>query len=126
MGFYLVHADSEGRHYLAGHGLDPYSLVYTPGEQGNVDHISYVVRSAADLLIAEQRLAELGVKNERVAHSPLWRHGPALRFTNPSGPRECSDAEHRGHTKLTGALVQLDVGLLDNRGERFALLAGEV
>ena len=23
MGFYLVHADSEGRHYLAGHGLDP-------------------------------------------------------------------------------------------------------
>jgi catechol 2,3-dioxygenase len=43
------------------------------------------VRSAADLLIAEQRLAELGVKSERVAHSPLWRHGPALRFTNPSG-----------------------------------------
>ena len=22
MGFYLVHADSEGGHYLAGHGLD--------------------------------------------------------------------------------------------------------
>jgi catechol 2,3-dioxygenase len=85
MGFYLVHADSEGRHYLAGHGLDPYSLVYTPGEQGNLDHVSYVVRSAADLLIAEQRLADLGVKNERVARSPLWRHGPALRFTNPSG-----------------------------------------
>jgi len=31
MGFYLVHADSEGRHYLAAHGLDAYSLVYTPG-----------------------------------------------------------------------------------------------
>ncbi|MFZ0836958.1 MAG: VOC family protein [Xanthobacteraceae bacterium] len=85
MGFYLVHADSDGRHYLAGHGLDPYSLVYTPGEQGKVDHISYVVRDAEDLLIAEQRLAELGVKTEPIAHSPLWRHGPALRFANPSG-----------------------------------------
>ena len=29
MGFYLVHADREGRRYLAGHGLDAYSLVYT-------------------------------------------------------------------------------------------------
>ena len=85
MGFYLVHADAEGRHYLAGHGLDPYSLVYTPGEQGKVDHISYVVRSAPDLLIAEQRLTALGVKSEPIAHSLLWRHGPALRFTNPSG-----------------------------------------
>ena len=34
MGFYLVHVDAEGRHYLAAHGLDPYSLVYTPGEHG--------------------------------------------------------------------------------------------
>jgi catechol 2,3-dioxygenase-like lactoylglutathione lyase family enzyme len=85
MGFYLVHADSDGRHYLAGHGLDPYSLVYTPGEQGKVDHISYVVRDADDLLIAEQQLVDLGVKCEPIAHSPLWRHGPALRFTNPSG-----------------------------------------
>jgi catechol 2,3-dioxygenase len=85
MGFYLVHVDTEGRHYLAGHGLDPYSLVYTPGAQGNVDHISYVVRSAADLLIAEQRLSDVGVMSERIAHSSLWRHGPALRFTNPSG-----------------------------------------
>ena len=85
MGFYLVHADREGRHYLAGHGLDAYSLVYTPGEQGKVDHISYVLRSAGDLLAAEKRLTELGVKSERIAHSPLWRHGPALRLTNPSG-----------------------------------------
>src|SRR5262249_8479899 len=37
MGFYLVHRDGEGRHYLAAHGLDPYSLVYTPGEQGKLD-----------------------------------------------------------------------------------------
>ena len=64
MAFYLVHADSDGRHYLAGHGLDPYSLVYTSGEQGKVDHISYVVRDADDLLIAEQQLVDLGVKCE--------------------------------------------------------------
>ena len=65
MGFYLVHADREGRHYLAAHGLDPYSLVYTPGEQGKVDHISYVVRNADDLLTAEEILTDLGVKSER-------------------------------------------------------------
>ena len=85
MGFYLVHADGQGRHYLAAHGLDPYSLVYTPGEQGKVDHISYVVRSADALLAAERRLGELGVKCERIERSHLWRHGPALRFMNPSG-----------------------------------------
>jgi catechol 2,3-dioxygenase len=85
MGFYLVHADGEGRRYLAAHGLDAYSLVYTPGEQGKIDHISYVVRSADDLLAAEKRLADLGVKSERMERSQLWRHGPALRFTNPSG-----------------------------------------
>lgn len=54
MGFYLVHVDHAGRHYLAAHGLDPYSLVYTPGEKGKVDHISYVVRSAAALPAAEK------------------------------------------------------------------------
>jgi catechol 2,3-dioxygenase-like lactoylglutathione lyase family enzyme len=85
MGFYLVHADKEGRHYLGAHGLDPYSLVYTPGEQGAVDHISYVVRTAADLPEAETRLAKAKVKTERVERSSLWRHGPALRFKNPSG-----------------------------------------
>src|SRR3979411_3091878 len=44
MGFYLVHADSEGRHYLAAHGLDAYSLLYTPGEQGRLDQICHWVR----------------------------------------------------------------------------------
>jgi catechol 2,3-dioxygenase len=85
MGFYLVHADRDGRHYLGAHGLDPYSLVYTPGEQGAVDHISYVVRSASDLVGAEASLVAAGVKTERVERSPLWRHGPALRFKNPGG-----------------------------------------
>jgi catechol 2,3-dioxygenase-like lactoylglutathione lyase family enzyme len=85
MGFYLVHVDRAGRYYLAAHGLDPYSLVYTPGEKEKVDHISYVVRDAGALPAAEKRLAELGLKSERVDHSDLWRHGPALRFRNPSG-----------------------------------------
>lgn len=87
LGFCLVHVDSDGRHYLAAQGLDPYSLVYTPGDQGRLDHISYVVRSATDLLMAEKLLAERGVESERIERSALWRHGPALRFTNPSGQR---------------------------------------
>ena len=85
MGFYLVHVDDEGRHYLAAHGLDPYSLVYTPGEHGKVDHLSYVLRSADDLLLADKILSGVGLKSERIDRSPLWRHGPALRFVNPSG-----------------------------------------
>jgi catechol 2,3-dioxygenase-like lactoylglutathione lyase family enzyme len=85
MGFFLVHVDEDGRHYLGAHGLDPYSLVYTPGEQGAVDHISYIVRSAADLPRAEAILAAAGIKAERVERSALWRHGPALRFRNTSG-----------------------------------------
>jgi catechol 2,3-dioxygenase-like lactoylglutathione lyase family enzyme len=85
MGFYLVHVDADGRHYLSGHGLDPYSLVYTRGEHGKVDHISYVVRDAADLLDAQAILGEDRIKTEPVEQSALWRHGPALRFQNPSG-----------------------------------------
>ncbi len=85
MGFHLVHVDAAGRHYLAGHGLDPYSLVYTPGEQGAVDHISYLLRSATLLSEAEACLSAAGVASERVQGSALWRHGPALRFKNPSG-----------------------------------------
>jgi catechol 2,3-dioxygenase len=85
MGFYLVHVDKDGRHYLGAHGLDPYSLVYTLGEQGAVDHISYVLRDAADLLEAEDALAKAGIETEQVEQCALWRHGPALRFKNPSG-----------------------------------------
>jgi hypothetical protein len=42
--------DKEGRHYLGAHGLDPYSLVYSRGHQGKVDHISYVVHHIDDLV----------------------------------------------------------------------------
>jgi catechol 2,3-dioxygenase len=85
MGFDLVHVDSENRHYLGAHGLDPYSLVYTRGKQGEVDHIAYVIRSASDLPKAAALLDKAGVKAEQIEHSPMWRQGAALRFQNPSG-----------------------------------------
>lgn len=84
MGFDLVHSDGDGVHYLAAHGLDPYSLIYTPGEPG-LDHISYLVADLAQLDLAAALLAEAGVEHERVERSPLWRHEPALRFRTPSG-----------------------------------------
>jgi catechol 2,3-dioxygenase-like lactoylglutathione lyase family enzyme len=84
MGFFHVHSDSDGRQYLAAHGLDPYSLVYTPGE-GPIDHISYVVRELATLEMAAETLADAGVETELVEQSPLWRHEPALRFKTPNG-----------------------------------------
>ena len=85
LGFFLVHVDKDGRHYLAAHGRDPYSLVYSRGEQGKVDHISYVVRHVDELRTAQEKLAQAAVSCDPVSPSPLWRHGPALRFKNPSG-----------------------------------------
>jgi catechol 2,3-dioxygenase len=85
LGFFLVHIDEEGRHYLSAHGLDPYSLVYLRGDQGKVDHISYVVHHIDDLVAAQALLTQANIACERVSASPLWRHGPALRFKNPSG-----------------------------------------
>jgi catechol 2,3-dioxygenase len=85
LGFFLVHVDGEGRHYLGAHGLDPYSLVYSPGTQGKVDHISYVVHHIDDLVAAQELLTQAKIECEAVSASPLWRHGPALRFKNPGG-----------------------------------------
>jgi catechol 2,3-dioxygenase len=84
MGFHLVHVDDDNRHYLAGHGLDPYSLVYTDGE-GPIDHISYSVADLDALATAEASLAEAGVEFERIDDSPLWRHREAVRFSTPTG-----------------------------------------
>ena len=80
LGFFLVHVDKEGRHYLGAHGLDPYSLVYSRGRQRTVDHISYVVHHIDDLLAAEELLTQAKIACEPGSASPLWRHGPALRF----------------------------------------------
>lgn len=87
MGFHLVHVDGAGRHYLAANGYDAYSLVYTPGRNKAVDHISYVVASVTVLAAAAVRLATAGIEVERIEQSDLWRHGPAIRMSAPSGAR---------------------------------------
>lgn len=83
MGLALVHRDTQGRHYLAAHGLDAYSLVYTPGEPG-IDHVSYLVREQAGLDRAQDSLATSGVAAERIEESDLWRHAAAVRFQTPT------------------------------------------
>jgi len=83
MGLALVHRDADGRHYLAAHGLDAYSLVYTPGEPG-IDHVSYLVRGQAGLDQAQESLATSGVAAERIEESELWNHAPAVRFQAPN------------------------------------------
>jgi catechol 2,3-dioxygenase len=86
LGFSLVHVDQDGRHFLAAAGPDPYSLVYVPGDGENgVDHGSYVVNSLGDLDRGAAALEEKGVVVDRIADSPLFRHGPAVRFAAPNG-----------------------------------------
>lgn len=85
MGFHLVHVDGASRHYLAANGYDAYSLVYTPGQDKGIDHISYVVADAGVLAAAAVRLASAGHEVERIEQSDLWRHGPSIRVTSPSG-----------------------------------------
>lgn len=87
MGFNLVHVDGAGRHYLAGHGYDAYSLVYVPGANGSVDHISYVVADVAVLARACTQLKGAGITVELQEHSELWRHGPSVRLSSPGGSR---------------------------------------
>lgn len=84
LGFSLVHVDSDGRHYLAGHGLDRYSLVYVPGEMG-LDHLSFLVRSPGALLEAEDALVSAGIQVQRAEDSGLWHHEPSIRFTHSTG-----------------------------------------
>jgi len=84
LGFKLVHVDDDGSHYLKLAGPDPYSLIYRPGEQG-IDHISYVVPDAAALAAAADTLRGKGIDVETIDASPLWEHGPAVRFRSPNG-----------------------------------------
>jgi catechol 2,3-dioxygenase len=84
MGFCLVHVDADSRHYLAALGLDPYSLVYVPGEPG-LEHVSYVVHDVAALSRAERRLRASGVVVHRIDPSPMWRTGVALSIPSPAG-----------------------------------------
>lgn len=84
LGLCLVHVDSEGRHYLAAHGLDPYSLVYVPGEIG-IDHVSYVVHDVAALRREQARLRAAGADARQLEPNPLWRTAAAVRVTSPAG-----------------------------------------
>jgi catechol 2,3-dioxygenase-like lactoylglutathione lyase family enzyme len=84
MGLALVHVDEVGRHYLAAGGLDPYSLVYAPGEKG-IAHIAYLVRDAEALDAVERRLVETGIPVERLRPDSIWRGGPAVRVQSPAG-----------------------------------------
>src|SRR6476661_2144665 len=52
MGLSHVHTDDKGRTYLAGHGYDPFSLVYTKGTNGKVDRIAYLVEDQPALWAA--------------------------------------------------------------------------
>ena len=85
MGFFLVHVDGGGRHYLAANGLDTYSLVYTPGADGNTDRISYLCASLTVLASAAARLTAAGVAVDRSDVGAMWRRGPAIRFRFPNG-----------------------------------------
>lgn len=87
MGLSLVHVDDEGRHYLSGTGLDPYSLIYTPGNAKAIDHIAYLVKDLDTLNDFELTLHSRGVEVRRVDPNPLWRGAPALEVTSPGGHR---------------------------------------
>ncbi|HST41560.1 MAG TPA: hypothetical protein VLK58_18730, partial [Conexibacter sp.] len=85
LGLAHVHTDADGRTYLAAHGPDPYSLVYSPGPHGQVDHFSYLVRDLDALERAAQALEDAGAGVERIDRSQLWRGQPAVRVTSPAG-----------------------------------------
>lgn len=75
LGFSIAEAASDGTHYLKAHGPDPYSLVYTPSDNGpGMDHASYLVE---DLDAATAALSEGGVAFEHVSD--------AVRFRTPAG-----------------------------------------
>jgi catechol 2,3-dioxygenase len=84
MGLSLVHVDRDGRHYLAAHGHDAYSLIYAPGESA-IDHISYLVAGPQALQSAHDALTAASIAPTPVDASDLWHHGPAVRFKAPNG-----------------------------------------
>ena len=84
MGLSLVQVDRHGRHYLAAHGLDAYSLVYAPGEPA-IDHISYLVGGPDALRRAESALGAAAIECTRIDGDDRWRPTPAIRFTAPNG-----------------------------------------
>jgi catechol 2,3-dioxygenase len=84
MGLTLAHAAPDGTQYLRAHGVDPYSLVYKPGDRPGLHHVSYLVRDAETLARAATHLENVGVTLEQL-EEPEWSHAPSLRFRTPSG-----------------------------------------
>jgi catechol 2,3-dioxygenase-like lactoylglutathione lyase family enzyme/uncharacterized protein YciI len=85
MGFTLAHTGEDGTTYLkARGGVDPYSLVYTPGDGPGLYYVSYLVKDAAALDRAAALLESKDVAITRV-ESGSWGHGAAIHFRTPSG-----------------------------------------
>jgi catechol 2,3-dioxygenase len=86
LGFSLVGTGADGSHYLAARGIDPYALVYVPGDGPGLDHAAYVVPHVDALEAAAGVLESRGVSVERVAGGGP-DDGPAVRFSTPAGHR---------------------------------------
>ncbi|MEU5401611.1 VOC family protein [Streptomyces sp. NPDC005963] len=84
LGFQHAGHDDQGRYYLAGHGPDAHSLVYTPGVSG-LETISYIVTDDAAFEEAASMLAEAGVDFTRNDEISRFRPGPTLSFRTPAG-----------------------------------------
>ncbi|SDG98322.1 Catechol 2,3-dioxygenase [Sinosporangium album] len=84
LGFLHAGHDEEGRYYLAGHGPDAYSLVYTPGVKG-IEAISYIVTDEAALEEAAATLTKAGIAITRGNETSKFRSGPTVRFQTPAG-----------------------------------------
>jgi catechol 2,3-dioxygenase len=84
MGFSLAHAAADGSHYLQAHGLDRYSLVYKPGEEHGLHHVSYLMHDQQTIDNAAVRLERASVsvkRNDEVE----WESAPSIRFDTPGG-----------------------------------------
>lgn len=84
LGFSLVHADSDGTHYLSAHGVDRYSLVYVPSDEHGLDHVSYLVHDGATLGRAAARLAASSATVSKL-ESAGWEGAAAVRVLTPAG-----------------------------------------
>lgn len=104
-----VHTDADGRAYLATHGLDPYSLVYTPGPQGQLDHVSFLVRDVPTLVRAADRLERAGARVEWHDRSGLWRGQAAVEVRSPAGHRVQLTVGVHVETPMAGTVVAPDV-----------------
>ncbi|WP_063047032.1 VOC family protein [Nocardia pseudovaccinii] len=85
LGFTLVHAASDGSHYLSAHGVDRYSLVYKPSDEFGLHHVSYLVHDEKVLDTAATRLQSAGVGITKHAESVEWEGASSIRFDTPAG-----------------------------------------